>query len=97
MKIREDGKLPSEAQRKKLCEMIYHALLEMRMLGWAGKSQQVADLADAFHNLPSVMWSEDFSLSLFRDVFLASYQKKYAEEKIPNYVAMVDAIIAMKD
>lgn len=42
----------TDAQRRKLCEMMYAAFVEMRMLGWEGKSEQAADLADAFHNLP---------------------------------------------
>jgi hypothetical protein len=96
MKIRQDGKLPTEAQRKKLCKMLSHALLEIRWLGLAGKSQQAADLADTFHNLPSLLWSEDFSLSFFRDR-LEQYIKKYTGEEVSNYVPWIDEIIEMKD
>jgi hypothetical protein len=86
----------TEGQRQKLCEMLYAALIEMRMLGWAGKSEQAADLADAFHNLPTGMWQNDFSLIFFRESFLVPYQRKYPEERVRDYVAMVDEVIAMK-
>jgi hypothetical protein len=97
MKIHADSKLPTEAQRKKLCEMLHHAFIDMRMLGGAEKSEQAADLADAFHNLPIEIWQDYFSLSFFRDAFIAPYQKKYAGKLVRNYVAMVDEIIAMND
>jgi hypothetical protein len=85
----------TDAQRKKLCELIYSALLEIRQLGWDGKSGQAADLADAFHNLPREMWKDDFSLEQFRDLFLKDYQASYPKERIRNYLKQVDQIIAM--
>jgi hypothetical protein len=69
-----DAKLPTDAQRRKLCEMMHYAFLEMRLLGWAGKAEQAADLADAFHNLPTAMWQEHFSFQFFRDSFVGAYQ-----------------------
>jgi hypothetical protein len=92
-----DAKVLSEAQRQKLCEMIHHAFIELRLLGRAGKSEQAAHLADAFHNLPADLWKDDFSLQFFRDSFLGVYQRKYREGRVRDYVAMVDEIIAMKD
>ena len=87
----------TDEQRKKLCEMMYHAFIDMRLLGWAGKAEQVADLADAFHNLPAGMWRNDFSLQFFRDSFLKVYQEKYRSEKITDYISIANQIIAMKD
>lgn len=92
-----DAKLTTEAQRQKLCEMIQQAFIEIRLLGWGGKAEQAADLADAFHNLPRDMWRDDFSLQFFRDAFLVAYQKKYPTRVVRDYVAMVDEIIAMRD
>jgi hypothetical protein len=92
----DDAKLPTDAQRRSLCDMLYYALLEMRLLGWEGKSAQAADLADAFHNLPQGMWSDSFSLRSFRDSFLLAYQQKYPERST-NYLAMVDEIMAMQN
>lgn len=96
-KMHPDAKLPTDAQRQKLSEMMHQAFIEMRLLGWDGKAEQAADLADAFHNLPRDMWQIDFSLQFFRDAFLAVYQKKYPVRLVRDYVAMVDEIIAMRD
>ena len=67
--------------------MLYLAMLEMRSLGMAGKAQQAADLADAFHNLPTGMWREDFRLEFFRQ-FLEAYSEKYPDAC--NYVRALD-------
>lgn len=61
------------------------------MLGWEGKAEQAADIADAFHNLPIYLWSDQFSLSFFRK-FLEAYQQKYQEVECYNYVEMLDEI-----
>ncbi len=95
-KVFPDAKLLSELQRQKLCEMIYRALLEVRILGWGGKAEQAADLADAFHNLPTMLWSEDFSLDFFRK-FLESYHQKYSESGGINYLKMLDRIVNEED
>jgi hypothetical protein len=95
MAIHDDAKLPTDAQRRNLSNMLYFAFLEIRVLGLKGKSAQAADLADAFHNLPLGMWSDSFSLRFFCDCFLQSYQQKYPEHPT-NYVAMLDEIIAMQ-
>jgi hypothetical protein len=93
MAIHVDAKLPTDPQRRSLSKMLSFAIIEIRFLGWEGKSEQAADLADAFHNLPLDMWSDSFSLSYFRDCFLKAYQQKYPERST-NYVAMVDEIMA---
>jgi hypothetical protein len=62
------------------------------MLCREGKAEQAADIVDAFHNLPIYLWSDKFSLSLFRR-FLEEYQQKYQEDECYNYVKMLDEII----
>jgi hypothetical protein len=84
----------TDQHRKKLCHLLHHALIEMRVLSWAGKSAQTADLADAFHNLPKDMWREDFSLEYFRDAFLKDYHQKYSEGTMVNYAAAIDEMLA---
>lgn len=69
----------------------------MRVLGWSGKAEQAADLADAFHNIPVDMWRDDCSLSFFRDSFLGVYQRKHSGTRTFDYIAMVNEIIAMRD
>jgi len=51
----DDHSLPNEQQRVWLTEMMCQAFIEMRLLGWADKASQCADLADAFHNIPYEM------------------------------------------
>lgn len=87
-----DSRMPTELEREELCRMLYYALLEIRGLGYFGKAQQAADLADAFHNLPVYLWSEQFSLGFFRE-FLESYHLKYPDRtEVFNYLAMLDKI-----
>lgn len=93
--MRSDAKPLNEGQQKKLCEMMHYAFIEVRLLGWAGKSEQAADLADAFHNLPAQLWQDDFSLQFFRDSFVGVYPRKYPDRRVRDYVALVDEIIAM--
>jgi len=73
--------------------MIHFAFVEIRLLGSTGKAEQAADLADAFHNLPREMWRENFSLEYFRDAFLVDYQEKYPDQRIKNYIAVVNRML----
>jgi hypothetical protein len=84
-----DARLLTEHERRELCKMLFNALLEIRGLGNEGKAEQAADVADAFHNLPIFLWSDQFSLSLFRK-FLEEYQQKYQDAECYNYVKMLD-------
>ena len=72
-----DSKYLNDVQRRKLCKMLHHALVEIRYLTGAGRSEQASDLADAFHNLPDDIWHEWFSLSHFRDAYLGAYYQKW--------------------
>ena len=73
-----------------LGELIAFAFIEPRMLGWEGKAEQVADLADAFHNLPRVMFWDNFDWSMARGM-MQSYLNKWPDHRY-DYVAMLDAI-----
>jgi hypothetical protein len=84
----------TDDHRKKLCELVHWAFVEIRLLGSTGKAEQAADLADAFHNLPKEIWKEEFSLEYFRDAFLAVYQQKHPEGRVRDYVGVVNEILA---
>jgi hypothetical protein len=84
-----DARSLTEQERQELCKMLFDALLEIRALGWEGKAEQAADVAHAFHNLPIYLWSDKFSLSLFRR-FLQEYQQKYQDVECYNYVKILD-------
>ncbi|MGC4043206.1 MAG: hypothetical protein QM758_05335 [Armatimonas sp.] len=83
--------LPTPAQRELLCDMIHDAFVELRSLGWEGRPEQAADLADAFHNIPKEMhgWG-NFSWSMFRSM-LENYHLKWGSS-YRNYVIMLDKI-----
>ena len=86
--------LPNAEQRRLLCEMIACAFIELRMLGSVGKSQQAADLADAFHNVAREMYGWGlWRHRTFRGM-LKDYQRKYHCEGYGgrDYVKMFDAI-----
>jgi|SRR5882672_5637880 len=84
-----DARSLTEQERQGLCKILFNALLEIRMLGREGKAEQAADVAHVFHNLPIYLWSDKFSLSLFRS-FLEEYQQKYQDLECYNYVKMLD-------
>ena len=85
----------NDAQRKKLGELLHNALVEIRKLAEAGKSQQAADLAYAVHNMANDMWDDDFALEQFCDLYLKEYETKYTEGRIFGFVEMARDIIEM--
>ena len=89
--LHPDSQTPNDAQRKKLCEMLHHALVEIRWLAGAGRSQQASELADVFHNLPVEMWRDYFSLKYFREAFLEPYIQRWPKT-IGNYRLMLDEV-----
>jgi aminoglycoside phosphotransferase len=90
-----DARSLTERERQELCKILFNALLEIRALGNEGKAEQAADVADAFHNLPIFLWSEQFSLNFFRR-FLEEYQQKYQEAGRFDYVKMLDEMTKEK-
>ncbi|HEU0176795.1 MAG TPA: hypothetical protein VFV58_21215 [Blastocatellia bacterium] len=88
----KDARPLTEQERQELCKILFSALIEIRMFCREGNTEQAADVADAFHNLPIYLWSDKFSLSLFRR-FLQEYQQKYQGVECYNYVKMLDEMI----
>lgn len=87
-----DSGIPNEAQQKKLCSMLHLALVHIRTLAGAGRAEQAADLADAFHNLPHEIWRDYFSISYFREAFLGPYYRKWPDRHEPDYLSLLDEI-----
>jgi hypothetical protein len=81
---------PTIRQVELLIKLLGHAILEIRLCGWEGKAEQCADIADAFHNLPEFMFSDNFDWDFFRD-FLFDYQQKYTSRRF-DYVYLLDQI-----
>ena len=73
----------SEAQVSALLHLVYRAFVDIRLLGCEGSSEQAADLADAFHNLPLALRGGDFDWD-FHELLLAGYSEKYSSSKRPT-------------
>lgn len=82
----------NDGQRKKLCDMLHHAPVDIRMLAMGGHGQQASDLADAFHNLPQEIWRDDFSISFFREAFLVPYHRKWPDQGPRDYIALLKEV-----
>jgi hypothetical protein len=92
-------RLPDAGQREALYRMMALAFVEIRALGWAGRGDQAADLADALHNLPTEMhglgrWDEGYYRGCLR-----YYQDKYQRGGggTHDWVAMFDAIFLPRE
>jgi hypothetical protein len=72
----EDAKMLTDDERKNLSRLMYMAFCDLRALALDGQIEQVKDLAEAFHNIPLLMHSADFSFKVFRDE-LKNYKEKY--------------------
>jgi hypothetical protein len=82
--------LPTPKQREQLCAMMHRAFVELRALGREGRSEQVEDLADAFHNLPTEMYGVGlFRWELSRGL-LDEYHKKWRTHGVYDYVHLLD-------
>ena len=88
-----ESTLPTETQRKALCELMSEAFVELRYL----EGDQAHDLAYAFHNLPKAMhgwgtWSaEGLRAGLQR------YQSKHKANLGFDYVSAWDRIFPEAD
>jgi len=81
----DDARMPTETERQRLSRLMYVAFCDLRALALNGQTQQAKDLAEAFHNIPLLMHTNDFSFKAFRD-FLETYQQKYADKARYNYL-----------
>jgi hypothetical protein len=81
----EDARMPTDSERRNLSRLMYFAFVDVRALILHGDPRQAKDLAEAFHNIPLLMYTPDFSFKAFHD-FLANYQEKYADKARVNYL-----------
>lgn len=81
----EDARILTDAERQRLSRLMYVAFCDLRALAREGRAQQAKDLAEAFHNIPLLMHTGDFSFKAFRD-FLERYQQKYEGQARFNYL-----------
>ena len=81
----EDARMPTDMEQKNLARLMYVAFCDLRALAKEGHSEQVKDLSEAFHNIPLLMNTSDFSFKAFRG-FLERYQQKYESNARFNYL-----------
>ena len=88
-KQREKELFPNECQRRELCELLHHVLVDIREYGYEGKYLEVAELAEIFHNIPNEMFGDglwDLTALIQR---LKDYRNKYGGR---NYVSYLNGI-----
>jgi hypothetical protein len=83
--------LPDDVQRRRLCELLADALVDIRTAE-AGRANA---LAYALHILPRTMWGWGTWSIKDQRGRLAYYQAKHPGG--PDYVAMFDAIFAHRE
>ena len=96
-----DSKPLTNAHRRKLCELMFYAFCDIRFTASHPPDralQQIAGLSDAFHNLPNLIWEDEFSLAEFR----RNVERCFAHDKVStriaiDYLAEIDKIIATRD
>ena len=57
----EKDPLPTEAQKQALCEIIADAFIQIRLIANGKGYEEIASLADAFHNIPKEMTGGAFA------------------------------------
>ena len=77
--------MPTDKERKSLSRLMYMAFCDLRALALSGQTQQAKDLSEAFHNIPLLMYTADFSFKVFGD-FLVRYQEKYTGKARFDYL-----------
>jgi hypothetical protein len=85
----------SEVQRRELCELLGRALVQIRGLSRQGNYQQAADLADAFHSLPTMLYSPIFSWEAL-EIFFVSYHKMYPPSQPRDYYDYLSALRSIR-
>ena len=74
-------------EKMALIKTLKRVILEIRMLGYEGqknglskeKSELIADLADAIHNIPEAILSDEYDLNFHTEIMLGSFDEKYKE------------------
>jgi len=79
-----DERMPTDAERKSLTRLMYMAFCDLRGLTRDGNMDQARALAEAFHNIPLLMDTPNFSFRAFRE-FLRRYQTRYSQTQF-NYL-----------
>ena len=83
-----DARALTPEERLRVLWMMQHAFVEIRACCGRG-SERAAAIADVFHNIPMLLFTDHFSLSTFR-YFLKQYQEELAGACAFDYLQMLD-------
>lgn len=81
----DDARAPTNTERQHLTRLMYLAFCDLRALAKDGRAEQAKDLAEAFHNVPLLMNTSNFSFKMFWRL-LEHYQQKYEGTAYFNYL-----------
>lgn len=87
--IVRDSTMPTEGQRRQLCDLMHRAFVALRNLGYGEKHEAVAELADVFHNLPQEMFREEIWDWNLLEAGLRDFEEKFPDDKIYPFATML--------
>jgi hypothetical protein len=90
--LRQKSVLPDGDQRREICELLHHVLVDIREYSYEGRYLEAAELADIFHNIPNEMYGDglwDLSALIER---LETNHKKYGRR---NYISHISRIFGL--
>jgi len=87
--IVRDPTMPTEGQRRQLCDLMHRAFVALRNLGYGEKHEAVAELADVLHNLPQEMYREEVWDWNLLEAGLRSFEEKFPDDKVFPFAAML--------
>ncbi len=87
-----DRTMPTEEQRRDLCDLMHWGFVALRNLGYAKKHEAIVELADVLHNLPQEMfrkevWDWNLLEAGFRD-----FEEKHPDDGIFPFAAKLREI-----
>lgn len=86
--------MPTENQRRQLCELMHRAFVVLRNLGYSKKHEAVAELADVLHNLPHEMYHEEVWDWNLLESGLRAFEEKFPDDKFYPFAKMLRDIRA---
>ncbi|MDB6125947.1 MAG: hypothetical protein JWQ71_4940 [Pedosphaera sp.] len=89
-----DSQRLTDQERRGLCEVLYHAFIELRGMGSPERAHQASKLAYALHNLPHLLFAEEFAWEKVEGP-LRFYQSQFYESEATrgyDYLRMIAQI-----
>ncbi len=81
--LKQKDPLPNECQRRRLCELLHYAFVDIRAYAYEGKHLEAGELADIFHNIPNEMYGDGLWDLTALIQGLEVYHKEYGGRNYP--------------